>query len=64
MAGVGPLTSADLAEKTGKNKQYVHEWLAVQVFSGYITYDIHTRRHMLSKEHALVVADEIVPILQ
>ncbi len=58
MAEAGPLTSADLAKKTGTNERYVREWLAVQVCSGYITYDTHTKLYTLPKEQALVLADE------
>ena len=61
MAEAGPLTSADLAKRTGTNERYIREWLAVQVCSGYITYDTHTTRYTLPKEHALVLADENSP---
>jgi SAM-dependent methyltransferase len=61
MAEAGPLTSADLAKKTGTNERYIREWLAVQVCSGYINYDRHTKLYTLPKEHALVLADENSP---
>jgi 2-polyprenyl-3-methyl-5-hydroxy-6-metoxy-1,4-benzoquinol methylase len=61
MAEAGPLTSVDLAKKTGTNERYIREWLAVQVCSRYITYDTHTKLYTLPKEHALVLADENSP---
>ena len=39
-AGAGsPLTSAELAKKTGTHERYVREWLAAQAASGFVTYD-------------------------
>jgi hypothetical protein len=57
MAGAGPLTLADLAKKTGTNERYMQKRLEVQVCTGYITYNIRTRRCKLPKERALVLAD-------
>jgi hypothetical protein len=39
MAGSGPLTSSEIASKTGIHERYVREWLASQAAGGFITYD-------------------------
>ena len=36
MAGAGPLTSEELAERTGTTERYVREWLAAQAAGGYV----------------------------
>lgn len=61
MAGAGPLTSAELAARTGAAERCVREWLAAQAAAGYIDYDPATRRYTLSEEHALALADEDSP---
>jgi hypothetical protein len=33
----GPLTSSELAQKTGTNERYVREWLASQAAGGYVS---------------------------
>jgi len=58
MAGAGPLTSAELAERTGTNERYVREWLSAQAAGGYIEYDSTTGRYFLSDEQAFALADE------
>ncbi|WP_395695632.1 class I SAM-dependent methyltransferase [Nocardioides sp.] len=62
MAGAGPLTSTELAERTGTHEQYVREWLANQAAGGYLDFDPGTGRFELSPEHALVLADEQSPV--
>lgn len=62
MAGAGPLSSAELAARTGTAERYVREWLANQVASGYVTYDPTTQCYTLPAEHALVLADESSPV--
>ena len=39
LANDGPLTSDELADRTGTTERYVREWCAAQAGSGYITYD-------------------------
>src|SRR5690242_1175428 len=39
MAGAGPITAADLAQRTGAAERYVREWLNAQAAGGYVTYD-------------------------
>jgi SAM-dependent methyltransferase len=61
MAGAGPLTSAEVAERSGAAERYVREWLANQAAGGYIDYDPATGRYSLSAEQALALADEDSP---
>jgi 2-polyprenyl-3-methyl-5-hydroxy-6-metoxy-1,4-benzoquinol methylase len=61
MAGAGPITSAELAEKTGTAERYVREWLNAQAAGGYVTYDPATRRYTLPPEQAMALADEDSP---
>ena len=57
-----PVTSAELAAKTGTNERYVREWLAAQAASGFVTYDGKTGKFSLSPEQAAVFADEDSPV--
>jgi len=59
MAGAGPITPAELANRTGTAERYVREWLANQTAAGYVTHDDGT--FTLSDEAALVFADETSP---
>jgi 2-polyprenyl-3-methyl-5-hydroxy-6-metoxy-1,4-benzoquinol methylase len=61
MAGAGPLTPAELAEKTGTSERYVREWLNAQAAGGYVTYDATTQRYELPPEQAMALADENSP---
>jgi SAM-dependent methyltransferase len=61
MAGAGPLTSAELAQRTGTAERYVREWLAAQAASGYVTYDPASGRFTLPEEQAFTLADEHSP---
>ncbi|MDG4823267.1 class I SAM-dependent methyltransferase [Asanoa sp. WMMD1127] len=61
MAGLGWTTADKLAATTGLNPRLVREWLAVQVVSGYVTYDAATGAYELPVEHAMVLAVEDSP---
>jgi len=61
MAGAGPLTPAELAERTGTAERYLREWLACQAAGGYVTYDPATRTFTLPDEVAAVLAVEDSP---
>src|SRR5688572_24669473 len=61
MAGAGPLTPGELAERTDTTERYVREWLNAQAAGGYVEYDPETRRYTLPPEHAVVLADEESP---
>ena len=61
MAGVPPLTPAELATRTGTAERYVREWLNAQAAAGYVTYDATSGRYYLSPEQAAALADETSP---
>ena len=62
MSGVGPMTSAELAKKTGTAERYVREWLASQAAGGFVTYDAASGKYTLPPEQALALADETSPV--
>src|ERR671916_1180236 len=57
----GPLTSAELAERTGTDERYVREWLNSQAAGGYVHYDAAEGRYSLTEEQAFALADERSP---
>jgi SAM-dependent methyltransferase len=61
MAGAGPLSSQEVAERSGAAERYVREWLRNQAAGGYVTYDPESDRYTLPNEHALALADEDSP---
>jgi len=61
MAHGGPLTSVELARRTGTTERYVREWLVNQAAGGYIDYDPATGAYSLPHEHAIALADEKSP---
>jgi SAM-dependent methyltransferase len=63
LAGAGPLTSAELAERAGCAERYVREWLGSQVAAAYVDYDPGTETYELPAEHAAVLADPDSPTL-
>jgi SAM-dependent methyltransferase len=62
MAGAGPMTSAELAKKSGTTERYVREWLAAQAAGGFVTYDATSGKYTLPPEQALALADETSPV--
>jgi SAM-dependent methyltransferase len=62
MAGAGPLTSSELAAKTGTAERYVREWLAAQAAGGFVAYDPTGGTYTLPPEHAMALADESSPV--
>jgi SAM-dependent methyltransferase len=62
MAGCGPLTASDVAERSGTNERYVREWLNNQAAGGYVTYDPDTGKYELPDEQAFALADEDSPV--
>jgi SAM-dependent methyltransferase len=61
LAGAGPLSPADLAERTGTAERYVREWLNAQAAGGYVDYDPTTGRYELPPEQAVALTDEGSP---
>ncbi len=62
LAGAGPLSPRELAERTGCAERYVSEWLNAQVAGGYVDYHAASRTYELSREQAMVLADEESPV--
>src|SRR5215469_171666 len=60
MSGAGPLTSEDLARRTGLHERWIREWLYGQAAANLIDYKGQSRFE-LSPESALVLADESSP---
>jgi len=61
MADGGPVTPAELAQKTSTNERYVREWLLNQAASGYVDYDSETGCYSLSPEQAAALTDDSSP---
>jgi len=62
MAGAGPLTSEQLAFRTGTHERYVREWLSAHAASGYIDYDAASGCFTLTAEQAMIFADPESPV--
>jgi 2-polyprenyl-3-methyl-5-hydroxy-6-metoxy-1,4-benzoquinol methylase len=58
----GPLTSRQLAERTGTRERYVREWLAAQAASGYVEHHPDTEQFSMTPEQTAVFADENSPV--
>jgi SAM-dependent methyltransferase len=61
LAGAGPLTPAELAQRTGTAERYVREWLNAQAAGAYLSYDPDSGRYILPPEHAIALTDESSP---
>lgn len=61
LAVAGPVTAAELAERTGLDERYLTEWLAAMAAARYLEYDAVTDSYSLPAEHALVLADDNSP---
>jgi SAM-dependent methyltransferase len=61
MAGAGPLSSTELAERTGTAERYVREWLNAQAAGGYVEYLPETGRYLLPPEQAVALTDDSSP---
>lgn len=64
MAAAGPLTSAELAARTGTEERHVREWLHSQVTAGYVRLDrpeSGPELYELPAAHAAVLADDDSP---
>lgn len=58
----GPLTSVELAERTGTAERYIREWLANQAAGGYVEYDTAEGKYFLNDEQRLCLADPRGPV--
>lgn len=61
MADGEPVTSQQLAAKTGLKERYVREWLAGQAAASYVDYDEGADSFALSPEQAMAFAEEESP---
>ena len=61
MQGAGPITSEQLAKKTGTTERYVREWLMNQAAGGYVNYDAAAKTFTLPDEQAMAMANEDSP---
>ena len=53
-----PVTTAELASRTGTTERYTREWLINQSAGGYISYDPNTTKCTLLLEQAMALANE------
>jgi SAM-dependent methyltransferase len=60
MAGAGPVTTEELATRTGTTERYVREWLGAQAAAGYLSY-LGEGRYELPDEYAIPLTDENSP---
>src|SRR5579872_1246885 len=61
MADGEPVSSSELADKTGTAERYIREWLNAQAAVGFVTYDAATQRYQLPAEQAMALANEDSP---
>ncbi len=61
MADSEPVTSDELAARTGCRERYIREWLCQQAASGYVEYDAAAGTFTLPPEQAMALADEDSP---
>jgi 2-polyprenyl-3-methyl-5-hydroxy-6-metoxy-1,4-benzoquinol methylase len=61
LAGAGPLTPAELADRTQTSERYVREWLNANAASGFVTYDSSTNRYTLPPEQAFALTMMDIP---
>lgn len=61
MAGAGPLSSWELAARTGCAERYLREWLKAQAAGGYLSYHAVSDTFELTPEQVAVLADEDSP---
>ena len=57
----GPMTSAQLAAKTGTDERYVREWLSSQAAGGYVEYDAKAKNFHMTEEQVFALATEGSP---
>src|SRR6188508_259311 len=57
MAGAGPLTAGEIAERSGAAERYVREWLNAQAAGGYVAYHPATERYSLTPEQTVALTE-------
>lgn len=61
LATAGPVTSTELADRTGTAERYVREWLSQQAAVGFVSYNSEAGTFALPPEHAAVLAFDDSP---
>ena len=61
LAGAGPTSPEQLAERAGVSERYVREWLNAQAAGGYVEYDTESGCYTLPPEQAAALTDEESP---
>src|SRR5262245_61596118 len=61
MAAQGPVTPAELAERSGTAEPYAREWLNAQAAGDYVTYDPASGRYTLPAEQAVALTVQDSP---
>jgi 2-polyprenyl-3-methyl-5-hydroxy-6-metoxy-1,4-benzoquinol methylase len=54
----GPLSSGELAARTGLKERYLREWLSAQAASNYITFEPATEKFSMTPEQSFVLANQ------
>lgn len=62
MADGGPVTPAELAERTGTTERYIREWLNANAAGNYVQYHAESGTYSLSPEQAFALALDNTPI--
>jgi len=62
LAASGPVTAAELADRTGLQPRLLREWLCNQAAGAYVDYDAATETFALSPEQAYALADQTSPV--
>ena len=57
----GPLSSGELAARTGLKERYLREWLSAQAASNYITFEPTTEKFSMTPEQSSVFANQGSP---
>ena len=61
LAGAGPLSPAELAERTGTAERYVREWMNAQAAGGYAEYEPDGGHYTLPPEQTVAMTDPDSP---
>ena len=61
LAGAGPLTPGELADRTATAERYVREWLNAQAAGGFVSYDPSSGRYTLGPEQTVALTEETSP---
>lgn len=62
LADGSPVTSAELAARTGTAERYVREWLNASAASGYVQYHADSQTYSMSPEQAFVLGMDDTPV--